>query len=75
MLLPRTKPDEEQFSKFGTYISLKENDTIMVGPFDFTTAIYPAKSSTRVGVKYWKLLSKACANYSLLPPVLSYSKK
>ena len=37
LLSPRAKPDQERFSKFGTYISFTANGTVLVGPFDFDT--------------------------------------
>ena len=75
LLSPKAKPDEGKFSKFGTLISLQENDTVLVGPFDFSTPIYPAKSSAKVDIKFWNFLSKTCEKFSILPPVLSQSEK
>ena len=75
LLSPRAKPDEEKYSKFGTEISLQENDTVLVGPFNFATPIAPVKSSARVDLKYWNFLAKTCEKFSILPPKLSLSEK
>ena len=48
---------------------------MLVGPFDFSTPIHPAKSSAKVDIKFWNFLSKSCKKFSILPPVLSQSEK
>ena len=56
-------------------ISLQEKDTVLAGPFYFSTPIFPAKSSARVGIQFWNFISKTCEEFSILPPVLSHSEK
>ena len=75
LLSPKAKSDEEKFRKFGNLISLQENDTVLVGPFDFSTPIYLENSSAKVDIKFWNFLSKICGKFSILPPVLSQSEK
>ena len=75
LLSPRAKPDAEKFSKFGTQISLQEDNTVLVGPFNFSAPIYPAKSSAKIDATYWNFLAQTCKKFSILPPVLSHSEK
>ena len=72
---PRTKPDLQQYAKFGTDVNLTEPSRAILGPFDFEAMRNKIPSKSIVPAAAWTELSNRCRDLNLTPPVLSSTKR
>jgi hypothetical protein len=72
---PSQKPDLSLFGKFGTEINLFDNETNLVGPFNFLERNPSSPGQSLISEKYWMQLASECAVHSLTPPILSSSAR
>ena len=72
---PRARPDNKNYCKLSTDIDLVKDGVNLVGPFDFSSPIGTAKSSSLIPRTVWDSLGEKYLEFGILPPALSNERK